>query len=178
MKKKFTLLSKMTACLFMAFIIESCNYNTGLGNHLEHLKNLNGQILVNDNWKVLYKELDSIEERYLLKQIYGDTTFYLEFRYIKKDFITGEELNEYLIWTFTKEYKDNLFKHFIRSEIDTSYYYVSPLNNIDSLIFVVGKYYYLCSMGELSANQMSYFYKHEDSLRKVQGNELPALPGR
>ncbi len=161
--------------LFILIVLLSCSCNFELTNHLRELNKINSQISIN-NWKILTNEKDKRELRYLLRKYEGDTTYYLKFRKVFHDSIFNPGKDYYVVTDFTKEYVSDSVIHFIHQSSDTNYYYKAPISNPDSLVFIVGKYYYLCRNGKLSAPQMKYYYENEDSLKKVRGNELSEIP--
>jgi hypothetical protein len=129
-------------------------------------------------WNLVSYDSSYGEMRFTLIRNLKDTVYWLSFSKQLPDTIFNFDDSYYLINYYIKEYADDNYRHHLRMANDTQYYYKKPLNNLDSLIFIKGKYQYLFNKGKLSSNQLDYFMLNKDSLRKVKGDSLPELPMR
>ena len=77
-----------------------------------------------------------------------------------------------------KRYRDNYFQYVILygKNQDTLFHYKASLFGSLNKIFIKGKYYYMYRFHNLNNRQVKYFKKNKDSLTKIAGHNLPALP--
>lgn len=161
------------------FILFSGCTERELTTHLIEINKLNYQIQ-QDDWEVITKTtLDDDTYFYLEKRI-SDTIYSLAFTYFKAK-------QKYIIDGYTKSYKANSIYHEMALlNNDTLYFFTKPTSgdiidegkyiHIDSLNFIMGKYYYIYRMGRLNSRQRLYFDMNMDSLIRIRGNNLPRLP--
>ena len=96
--------------------------------------------------------------------------------YIQKD------NNKYSIESYTKIFKEGPFQYTLYMEKDTVYYFKEPLDKITKIYelgnkqFIRGRYAYLDMFVMLRNGQERYYSVYKDSLRQIEGNELPELP--
>jgi len=129
-----------------------------------------------EGWQILQHEYWSNEIFYSLVKRTPDTLYYLNFYKILHDSIFNPGEDICTISSYRKIFRDGIFEYVLNMITDTNYFYKYPINNPDSLIFIVGKYCYLFNKGNLSNKQKSFYFENRDSLKKIQGNNLPDLP--
>jgi len=115
------------------------------------------------------------ETQYNLKRVYGDTTYFMGIFKLKPNLQYKIDSCILELAYFKKNYSDKEYCYHLEMAKDTIYFYKSPINHEDSLIFIVGKYYYQWSNGLLDGEGMHYFLENMDSLKRVRGNDLPDL---
>jgi hypothetical protein len=163
----------------LSLMFSSCSDNI-MEEHLIQLNKINNQIDRN-GWNVVFDSQSEEESFYGLDKQVSDTTISLGFSCARQN-----EGVYYIIDGFTKTFvKDSLYFELSLHNYDTLYFF-SRLNAfknkslqhyyIDSLNFIVGKYYYLNQHEKYTSGQKKFFMKHKDSLLKIRGNTLPPLP--
>lgn len=107
-----------------------------------------------------------------------------EYTVLKKDndtlkvlfFFEGTKDGKINIGGYSKRYNCNgadtcFLRMYLR---DTLFLYSE--NSKKEKTFEVGEYYYRFSYFKMDTAELNYYSKHEDSLRRVRGNNLPKLP--
>jgi len=122
-----------------------------------------------------YEDEVSLE---LMAQVKDTTIFVALWKTISTE---DNNLNHcYSITRYVITYHDNQFVYKIHmlGGIDTlyHYYFQEPLNHPRDKIFIRGKYRYLYEIGVLDSLQKRYYKNNEDSLIRIEGNQLPLLP--
>lgn len=95
-----------------------------------------------------------------------DTTEYITFNYY------GDSI---LVENYDQIVSKGSLKFVLNMISDTCYYYT--LDRLDSIArFQVGEYCYRFKKGLLSPEQSDFYLENADSLKKVRGDSLEALP--
>lgn len=166
---RFFTISGIISVLFFS----GCNYQSKVHNYLIYLeKDIPG--ISKHKWKFHAKVISSMYSYYELKAYEDDTTYFLSI-----DFPLSDSLRIPWIEKYTKSYLINNDKFVVRytSKGDTLYV-IKQLNSsmdIDSIIFLKGKYSYYYTRGLLNLKQMNYYNNNKDSIIKTQTNDIPNL---
>ena len=107
----------------------------------------------------------------------------LEYRFVKNKenrfekihFVFHKQRKSYDIIDYKIEYLDNESRHYIEMKYDTLLHYKIDIKT-KRKEFLMGKYYYDFKEGDLNREQSEYFTNHFDSLIRVKGDSLIALP--
>ena len=74
-------------------------------------------------------------------------------------------------------------KHYPCNAVDTCYLEMTSQDTLffyreynDKKIFKVGEYAYLFTYMKMDSSEANYYLKHEDSLKRIRGSNLPKLP--
>jgi hypothetical protein len=103
-----------------------------------------------------------------MQYLSSDTTEYIAFNYY------GDSV---LVENYDQIVSKGSLKFVLNMTSDTCYYYI--LNSSDSIArFQVGEYCYRFKKGMLSPEQSEYYLENADSLNKVRGDNLEALPAQ
>lgn len=128
----------------------------------------------NKEWN--FSHIDNGRKIYIINQ--KNENIYSEIKFRVDNF---KGMQDFIIeYHFTRKEVDGVFEYLHFSRFDTLCYYFENKGVRD---FVFGKYYYLYEIERLESDdfdpepeQIDYYYKYRDSLRKVHGNDLPELP--
>lgn len=118
-----------------------------------------------DGWELSTKEEYPNSVLYNIRKKDSDTTKLLSF--FKSE--SGLSVKEYL--KYYPENGDTCYLKMVSS--DTLYFY---RQRGDTKNFIVGEYGYRYTSMLLEDYELDYYLKHEDSLRRVRGSNLPKLP--
>jgi hypothetical protein len=117
-------------------------------------------------WELVREEHRAWDSEYSIKKIEGDTIKILFFLERNKD-------KSISIHLYKKRYPCGLDTCYLEMNAqDTVFLY---RKNRKKKIFEVGEYAYRFSYFKMDTIESNYYLKHEDSLRRVKGNNLPKL---
>ena len=151
---------------FWLFFFISCSSN----DSSLHLNAIGGKIVNFDpiGWEIVYeRETDQdLEYRFIKDK---------ENQYEKIHFIFHKQVKSYEIIDYKIEYFVNETKYYIEMKYDTLMHY--RINNATkNKEYLRGKYYSDFKKGNLLRGQSEYFISHFDSLIRIKGDSLVALP--
>lgn len=119
-------------------------------------------------WKLVREINNEWDNDYIIEKIDNDTLKILLFLEKKKD----ESIKPY---EYKKKYPCNGTDtcYLEMTSQDTLFFYREHNNQ---KIFEVGEYAYLFTSFKMDSIEADYYLKHEDSLRRARGDNLPKLP--
>lgn len=160
--------NNVVVMLVSTFLLFSCN--PPIETWERELDEFDKQTLYNNDpsgWHLLQEIPTKFTTEYTIEKIENDTLKILYFG-------TATDEENYII-EYRKRFPcgemDTCFIN-IHPELDTLFYYKQS-NGIKK--FVVGEYSYRFINQMFSAEEQEFFFLHEDSLRRVRGNNLPKL---
>ena len=163
-------MNKTIALIFLVFLLVqvNCKRANDLNKDIMQIENLL-DIPIGINWEIISVSHGLEVPRISIQAILEDTTYSIKYnRYGHKPIY---------IDSYTKTYKDsNYYYKIIYNYNDTTYFYRAKGKSFNNKEFILGKYLYLANYNKLSEGQHEYFMANFDSLRKIRGDSLPALP--
>lgn len=152
------------------------HYCDNIDHHIQEIHKLNKSIPLKGWEEEFIKEESPVFKNYLLFNVIDDTIFNIDFDVF---FDLQSQKYEYRILKFWKRFNDDSYEYHLLMNIDTLYFYITPINKSEEKYFFQGKYYYMYSSPreyKFKECQYKYFIENMDSLIKVKGNDLPDLP--
>jgi len=161
--------------LFAIFIVACKSIEQELKLHLIEINKRKIANIDIGDWKI---SPPILEKDFLLFDIHKtkvDTLVNFRFEYIPQ-LDKYKNIEHYKTWPDHGQQKGYLT--LFLEGVDTMYMYkTNRLSDVDKY-FIVGEYYYQYKYNLLNNSQMIFFEANKDSLIKVRGNNLPALPSR